>query len=495
MAPNKPFNTLRQLHFTEINQKKYQSLLIVFLALLVGSATGTLALVANNASSKWAGVIVIAILAPSAVLLINNIKKLILVTLVVDLILGIDIAIQNQGWHRGGPTGYMMSLATISLGIGYALWFIEKKPKPKFFPTISIPAVIYLGTILLSFYQSPNWLLSSFELFLGLQALLIYFYLVNHLSTWADVKLILFTITVCVLFEGLLMTLQYFAGASINLGGLIVSDSLANGGQGVIGDRVAGTLARPGNAALYLNSMLPLILGSYLIEGLINKKLALITFCVGVVALIATSSRAGWIGFGVAMLIFMAQVIWAGFEGKIIPLFLAGGLLIGIFFGGVIQQRLATIEEDHTRDQLDFMAYNIIRAYPLGVGANTYDLYMSDQFAHPVWVGHKHEPVHNKYLLTWAQLGLQGLMAFILSLVATIWQARRWFLNNKVDRRLAVLPAGLLAGLIAQMIQMRSETFNSGFHANLLWLVIALIVAMGYLVTSSPTGLNDKVTA
>ncbi|MFB0536327.1 MAG: hypothetical protein ACETWR_15230, partial [Anaerolineae bacterium] len=198
-------------------QREIQHIFPVLLAILIGCGVGALAVVANNASAKWAVVIFTAVAAPAVVLLVNDIKKLILIVLLIDMPFGIDIAIQNHGEHRGGPTGYMVSLMTIVLIVGYALWIVERKPKPRFFPEVTIPALLYLFIVALSFFQSPHLQLSAFGLFLKCQVFLMYFYIVNHVKTWADIRLVVTIAITCLLLEGALMVLQYFAGATLNI--------------------------------------------------------------------------------------------------------------------------------------------------------------------------------------------------------------------------------------------------------------------------------------
>lgn len=468
-------------------QREVQRVFPLFLAILVGGGIGGLAIFANNASTKWAGVVVIAAVAPSVVLLVKDVKKLILIALLADMPFGIDLAIQNQGRHQGGPTGYIVSLMAIVLIVGYAIWIIERRPKPRFLPEVTIPALLYLFMSALSLYQSANWQLTSFGLFLKCQVFLMYFYVINHVKTWDAVRLIATTAAICLLVESTLMVLQYFTGATLDIGGLVSSGAVAesSGGAGVTGARVAGTLKRAGNAALYLNSMLPLTFGAYLTGKLVDKRLALAAFSLGVIALITTSSRGGWVAFVVGMLILLGQAVRTGVGRKAILLFLVGGLLVGIFFGGQIQKRFVTVTEDTTRERLAFMAYNIIKAYPLGVGDNNYDQVMSDKYAHPAWVGHTLYPPHNKYLIIWAEMGFQGLIAFVLFLVASVWQAGRWLFRNDVSPHLTILAVSLLSGLTAYMIHMRSETLNGRSQIQLLWFIIAMIVVVNQLITQS----------
>jgi hypothetical protein len=468
-------------------QREFQRIFPVLLAVLVGGGVG-LAVIVSQVSTKWTVVVFLAAVAVPVVLLVNDVKRLVLIAFVVDAPLGIDIAIQNQGWHQGGPTGYMVSLMTIALIVGYALWIMEREPKPRLFPLVTIPALLYLFMTAFSFFQSRNWQLSAFGLFFKLQLFLMYFYVVNHVRTWADIRLIVITAAICLLLESTLMVFQYFTGGTLDIGGLVSSEAMSaeSAGEGVTGARISGTLARPGNAALYLNSMLTLVLGAYLGGKLIDKRLALGALSLGIVALVTTSSRGGWVAFAVALLVMLGLIVWTEAGKKLLLIFLFGGSLMGIFFGGQIQERLVTTQEDKSREELATMAYNIIRAYPWGIGENTYDLYMRDEYAHPAWVGHTKYPVHNHYLLTWSQLGPQGLAAFVLLLIAPIWQTRRWLFRSSTASHYVILAAGLLGGLAAHMLHMTSETFSGGPPVELLWFILAMIVAVNWLIPPEP---------
>jgi len=457
----------------------------VLLAILVGGGVGALAIVAGNASTKWAGVILIAVAAPAVALLVNDIRKLILIVLVVDIPLGIDIAIQNQEGHLGGPTGYIVSLMTIVLIVGYALWIIERKPQVRFFPQVTIPALLYLFMGVLSFYQSRNLQLSLFGLFLNCQFVLMYFYIVNHARTWADLHLIIVTMVVCLLLESALMVMQYFMGITLDLGmtSSYSLDGLAS--KGVTGPRVGGTIGTPNSAAVYLTPVLVLTFGAYLTGRLVDRRLALGAFFLGTIALIATASRTAWGSFFIGMLILLSRAVRIDAGKKGVLLLLVGGLLLGIFFGAQMQTRLAAAATDRTRPELAAMAYNIMRDYPWGVGENNYDQVMSDKYAHPNWVGHTLYPVHNKYLLVWSETGPQGLVAFSLLLVAAAWQARRWLFRTDIAPHLFILAAATLGALVVYAFHMRMEGFSSRTNLQQLWFIITMMVVVNQLIAQT----------
>ena len=475
-------------------QRGIQRITPVLLAVLVGGGLGALAIVARNASTKWAGVIIIAVAAPSVALLVNDIRKLVLIALVVDIPLGIDIAIGDLEWHQGGPTGYIVSLMIIALGVGYALWIMERRPKVRFFPDVTVPALLYLSMIVLSLYQAQRLQLSLFGLFLNCQFVLMYFYMVNHVKTWADIRLIMITLVICLLLESALMVAQYFTGATLDIG--IISSRSFDGSTsaGATGSRVGGTIGGPNSAAVYLAPTLVITFGAYLAGKLVDKRLALPAFSLGVIALVVTASRSGWGSLCIGMLILLAWAVRTDAGKKAIVLLLLGGLLLGIFFGGQIQKRLEAAKTDHTRPELAAMAYNIMRDYPWGVGENNYDQVMSDKYAHPNWVGHTLYPVHNKYLLVWTETGPQGLIAFSLVLIAAAWQARRWLFRFRtgIAPHLLILAVSLLGAFAGYAFHMTTEGFASRSNVQILWFIIAMMVAVNRLIAETEPAMGEN---
>lgn len=449
-------------------------------AVFWGLAIGALALLANSVEFKWKMVIIIAAIAPAFVLQIRDFHKIILTAFVVSVPLGIDFSIGNLPEHSGGPAGFIISLMTILLVAGYLKWILDRQPRPRFYPAVTLPAILYLLISLFSLYFSRDWLLSAFGLFLKLQLFLMFFYLINHIRTWEDIKLVVWVCVISLFLESGLMLMQYFFKFQIDLGGLLISDSIASdtAGIGVLGDRVSGTLGRPANAALFINAMAAIGFGAYLSNKLINQKLALGATMLGIVALVATSTRGGWIAFLVCFGVIFLRSLLTKAGKKAIILLLAGGMFIGITMGQQIYDRFPTIFSDTSREMPIAMAWNIIRAHPYGVGENNYALYMTDEYSHPGEVGHTHYTPHDKYVLDWAQLGLQGLLSFLLLLSIPLLQSLRWFMKADLPAFPVVLSTGFLAAFIAHLVQMGSESFDSGAPAQLFWMNLAFLVVV-----------------
>jgi hypothetical protein len=470
-------------------QKRFIPFSWVVLPIVLGVAVGVGAWVVDDLTTKWLVIVLMAIVAPTVVLLARDIHRLLLVVFVVDIPLGVDIALQNQGLHKGGPTGYMISLMTIALVAGYALWIIESKPTLRFFPAITIPALIYLGTVVVSVYHSSSLQLSLFGIFLEAQLFLYFLYLSNHVRKWGDLRLVMTTLAIVLLLESVLMLAQRFMGFSWDIGFLRSVDYV--GSAGVSGARVGGTMDNPNTAAAFLSMALILTLGAYASGKLVNGKLALTAFGLGVLALIVTMSRSAWGSLALGLVIISYWFVRTPNGRKSLVALVVIVAVGAVALGGQVLERLQAAEADNSRSELAYMAYNIIAVYPFGVGVNNFDQVMSDRYAHPNWVGYPLEPVHNKYLLVWSELGPQGLAAFVLLLVSVAWQAKRYIFRKDIDPRLAILPASLLAGLAGYALHMTTEGFAARGNLELLWFAIALTPAVNEMIRQSLAGEKD----
>ena len=456
-------------------------------AISIGISLGALILVTTGVSSKWTLVLLMGVAALPVALLVKDVRKLLLVACVVDIPLGLDVALRDQEWHQGGPTGFLVSLMTAVIVVGYALWILERKPRPRFFPTITVPALLYLSMVVVSLFQASNLQLGLFGLFLQVQFFLIFFYLANHVRTWQDVRLIMRTAVLCLLVEAALMVVQYLTGTTVTIGPIASYAYDGTASAGVTGLRVGGTIGGANSAAAFLAPMLLLALVAYLSGGLANTGVILAAGSLGIVALIATASRTAWGSLALSTSLLMTQIVRTPTWKRAMAIVLIGGSVVGFLFGAQIAERMAAIATDTTRPELAYMARNIIQDYPLGVGENNYDQVMSDKYAHPNWIGHNLLPAHNKYLMVWAETGLQGLFAFVLMVLSAVWLAVRPLFKKDLPAPMRILLAGFLCALCGYAFHMITESFSSRANVQILWFLMAMIAALSRLALEPPS--------
>jgi putative inorganic carbon (HCO3(-)) transporter len=458
------------------------------LAVALGLALGTMMVLRNGLSDKWAGALVMAVPAIVFVLLVGDLKKMILLTLVLDVPLNFDVAIQNHELHSGGPTGFIISLATFALVAGYVSWIVNRSPRARGFYGVTMPGLAFLFTVVLSVFQSGNVQFSLFSIFMIAQFLLMYFYLVNRAASQEDIRFILTVLAACLLVESMFMILQYFTGINLNFAG-IQTRSQFDLSQSVGGvRRVAGTIGSPNAAASYLAPALAITFGAYLTNGkLVNKSLAFAAFGLGTVALIFTSVRSGWISFAIAMTVIVFQAMRMETLRKAVLVLLIFGAFVGIFFSGRIIDRFTKDDNNSalSREWSAQMARNIMEDYPLGVGTNNYDQVMSYKYAPRELIGHTLYVVHNKYLLIRAETGWVGLLAFVWLLLAAIGQGIKWIIKSDAPPHLVILATSLMGALIGYSVNMSSETFGGRIRDQWLWFMIAMIVMVSQLIIKS----------
>ena len=456
----------------------------VGLPLLVGLGLGVLAFTANSLSNKWAGAILLAVAAPSFALLFNDLRKLVLLALVVDIALEFDVAIQNHGSHEGGPTGYLVSLMTIALLVGYILWVTEwHKSKIHWFRPIALPLGAFLLAVVLSVTRATDRPLSLFSVFLYAQAFLMFIYVINRVKTWQDIDLILISWAAAVAVQGMVMIFLYFTRIEISFAG-ISTHVYHDSASGLT--RVGGTFSSVNGAAIWLAPSLVILLGGYLTyseQGSPLRWIILGAFGLGTVGLIVTFSRGGWASLVLGVSVLIAASLRSGFGRKGLGVLSILALIALVVFSKPIYLRLTGDDEGsaESRGPFEQMAWNMIDAQPLtGVGANNFELRMFEylptellaEFRQYIYV------VHNHYLLLWAELGILGLAAFVWMLLAAVRQGISYLIHRPGDIRSYLLSASLLGALAGYSLHMKSDIFTSRMAVQLLWFIIALIAAI-----------------
>lgn len=218
--------------------------------------------------------------------------------------------------------------------------------------------------------------------------------------------------------------------------------------------RSCGTLGQPNS---YASFIVPALLINFaVLKKSINnlKYFYSLIFVFGIIALIFSFSRAGWLSYliGTTFLLF--------FNGN--PKFLTnknmvyflGLLLIIIIFYPFIQERLFINDGGAAEDRLHLnrIAFEIIKNnYILGVGINNYWFTMWKSIpANYDW------PyvylVHNLFLYVFAETGVLGFISVLLIFFMP-FKNLLYIARNKQDNDIAAYCAGICAAIIALFLQ------------------------------------------
>ncbi|HNT76574.1 MAG TPA: O-antigen ligase family protein [Anaerolineae bacterium] len=460
-------------------------LIEVGLPILVGLVLGVLVVLIRDLPTKWIGALVMGIVGIVFVLLIGDIKKIVLSSVVVDTVLEFDVAIQNRGNHAGGPTGYTVSLLTLLLIVGYVVWIAERKKSGIYWlKSTALPLAFFILMNVVSIVRAEDVPFSLYSIFGLVQVFLMYVYVINHVKTWDDLRLIFTTWIVCLLLESVFMAFLYVTGIRVEFAG-ISAGSYADTSGSVGGSRVSGTFGSPNGAAIWLTPSIVIAMGGYLLytrQKLWLRWVALAALGFGVVALILTFSRSGWLALLLGISIVALLNVWKGIGRRQIATLGFLGLIVVAAFSKPIITRLTGDDRGSVDSRRigNEMAFNMIRDQPFtGVGANNFDVRKFD-YLPPELVGVQRKYVyivHNHYWLIWAELGIGGLLVFLSMLATTAFHNVKALIRQR-DAQVFMVAATLLGALGGYCSHMRSDVFATRAHVTLLWFMIALTAAL-----------------
>jgi putative inorganic carbon (HCO3(-)) transporter len=448
------------------------------------------AFAATAASSRLALVALpAAALLPYAALLARDLRHVLLAAIVFDVLLQWDINLGYQEYAAsvGAEPGLNISLTTFALAGLYALWAVERGRLGSGAPPLALrparPLLPYIGISAASIVAARDPMLGVYYLALLLQTLLLFVYIVTTARSRREIVFILMTVMAAVTLEGALILGLRVTGKSFDVAGLNTTYPIPGGPVAGGTTRLGGTIGSPNTAAGVLVVLLPSALA--LLAAPVPRHvriLALAALGVGIPALILTGSRGGYLGFVVACAVLAVVAVRRG----TIPLRKAVGAacLITAFalpLAGVIANRVENPapRSGESRIAMAELASEMIKSRPLlGVGLNNVGVNIVD-YAGPSLTGQFVYTIHDKYLLVAAESGVAAMLAFIWFLVVTIVRAVRCV--RSFDPLIVWAAAGLLAGILGQMVHMTVDIFASRAQVQSLWLVAALVAAVAAL--------------
>jgi putative inorganic carbon (HCO3(-)) transporter len=445
---------------------------------VAGVAIGLIAAAAATTASLVSILAVVLILAAVAAALLGA-RRLFIAAVVLDIPLMWDINLFYRG-DEPYPGGLNVSITTLALAGLYALWIARalagRRPAPPLRLHEAIAALVYVGLTTLSVAVAEDRTLALFGTLLLVQSLLVFLYFSSTLSR-ADLWFVISALALGVILESVAVIASYYVGHDFAFAGVAGHGYEAEPGSLY---RPGGTIGSPNVAGSFLGIVLVpvlMLLVSPVSRGV--RLLAGAAFPLGLVALVLTGSRGGWLAFAVALVV---MGLAAANRGLLPPSAALGGLvltgLVAILLGDIVVTRLTGDDGGAAASRIPLMeiAWEMIQDNTyLGVGVNNFSVVLPD-FAGPRFTGAWLAIVHNQYLLIWAEAGVVALLAFLVFLATTI--RRAWEAAQTRDPQLAPLAVGCLAALLGALPNLFVERFVNRPQIGLLWLLAALVVVL-----------------
>jgi O-antigen ligase len=451
----------------------------VLIAVGTGGFIGVYLTIITNMSSKVMLLGAVAIMAPFAVMIVWNMKKVFIAIIIFDTSLQLDTYLfyKDEPSELGAIGGLGISVTTMALTALYVLWLAEwlgrhRKKEPMLLQS-TIPFLIYILFSLATVFVASDPDLVFFEVFMLAQSLFLFIYLIYNVNNRDDVHYIVIMLMAAMILQGFIMLYLRGTGSSLEIASIkarIDPDG-----------RIGGTIGSPNNAASYLCLMSGLTLG-YMITRppRWEMRMTAFAFLLTLMGMLFTQSRGGMMTF---VLTAGATMFFSWRKGWI-PITVPLGAVFGMFLllaatADSLAARLFAKDDGgsaESRVPLMKLAWRLIDANPIwGVGANNFAEVMME-YATPefglVWL----YIVHHQYLLVWAEKGPFGLISYVAFFLMTIWGGIKCW--GYQDRFFSPIVLGLTAAMSSQLLHMQLDLFNERPQIQMLLLISGLFVAI-----------------
>jgi len=278
---------------------------------------------------------------------------------------------------------------------------------------------------------------------------------------------------------GLLLCGTYGVRQMINGVAIVYSQQDMTLNQGMPG-RVYSYFDNPNNFAEVLVILLPLVLALLLC----TKKRWVRLLCVaalgvGVVSLGATYGRTCWIGFVIAMMVFLFLLNW-----KFLPLAILAGILCLPLLPTTIFNRILTI--GNTNDtSLIYRFYIYDASFTMlkdfwfrGTGLGTDAMGRVFRLYPPMKDGNFPLHTHNNYLQMWGELGIMGGVFHLGTMLGQVKSGVKGYYAAPEDRTLKLVLAaatGALCGIL--VVGLAEYTWYYPRNLFFFWTLFGVITA------------------
>jgi O-antigen ligase len=455
--------------------------------LLTGVCLGVLFLLGMQLKFKWFAFIFLGAMVATTSLMAKDKKDYFLILFVLALPVWIGKHFDFHPSPYGISTfGFPIHLSLLPLTALYVIWAVRRVVGQEPAPISTrglLPLLGVFGAAAIAALGAIDKLFAAFDVFALGTSMLIFIYVASEIRQLREFRLVLVLLIFSSAFQGVIALAQYLTGSSLGLDFFGAARTLYGFAGLEVVSRVGGLIGHPNNLALFFDLMLPLSLSLLFcpMPGRIRFFLAVAVF-LQLAGLSVTFSRGGIIGSGLGI---MALIIFHGARRfgltRAFFMTLAGALLLTALLMVIpnpIEKGLTRTEKTaYGRWPLALIAGDMIRHHPFfGVGLNNFT-HASRQydFTREQIVAAWNSPVHNLFLFIGGEIGLVGLICFLIFLA----QAMAGLISamRSPDPFILSVAGGLFFGLIAFLIHAQVD-YSIWTQNRPLWCFLGLAVCV-----------------
>jgi putative inorganic carbon (hco3(-)) transporter len=470
------------------HQHSSKNLLVILIAATAGFAIVHTAVLGN----KWMVATAVGLMALFSFLAITrNYRRFLHLCLVGTLPIRLDFHLifkETPVAQLKGLPVTLFDLVFVALFVDWLVRLLVGQKRLRLFPSISIPALVYILLAGLSAFKSHDLALSFSMLALIIKGYLIFLYLANNIEDKNEILLILFVLSLGLLLQSFLGILQFLTGKALgsNMFGQGEQSMLRTVSVGyAVVSRVNGTIGDPNSLAMYMNFFLPVMLCFLFTDVPLKYRLP-----IGVILLLAgvtevlTLSRGGWVALAFGGLVALYGIFKEKLKSKVKSFFAVSlsVLFLTLTILGLSQTiRDRLFEQDYgsaySRIPMMMVAFNMIADNPFqGVGLNNYTTRMNLYDRTSANISYKFPwPVHNAFLIIAGESGLLALASFLLILFGAAAMAFSFF--GRGDPLLSFIGIGFFSGLLTWIVHAQFKMDFAGVNC-VLWFSLGMITAL-----------------
>jgi putative inorganic carbon (HCO3(-)) transporter len=474
----------------------------------VGGLVGLLTSVASGMQLKWLIVFLGGMALLSAFALTSHHRRLALglFTLFITIFMGKQIFSSGYKLITGGPSSLGLFLYDIPLAVLVLIFIKERmynRRGPVYIPPVFYALACFILWGVVSIINSVEPVLTFIEVLWLCKMAVILLMMVNLVKDKKDLFLVIAVLMAGLFMQEIITFAQSYLKEWFTFTGDVEQSTFQEGTYSEV-FRAGGTVGPHNVQSAYYVLLIPLAAGIFFSLRQKTVRFVLLPLiAAGILALVLTYSRNGYLSLTVAMIVFAVigwrkkiinrRHLFAGFWGISVTC-----LIIFILIGDSLVARISSTAAVVPRLEGMEIALNMVRQHPIaGVGLNNFSVAMGDTAYSPEGISSMQRTffggefvgtvVHNKFLLVASQMGIVGFMIFIWTMYIIYLYAIKLL---KGDRFYAGIGIGMTAALAGASVQMMFDIYNSDILITIFWVLVGVI-----FVSSRISAQEEKLQA